>query len=94
MTKFYYKKLEETYANGNIDGKVTVWYENGNKDREGVIRGAEPEGTWQYWYPDGSKDFVFDYGKGLDRVRIAELEKRDDVFYKIGKYYYKYLGIS
>ena len=55
-------------------------YENGNKDREGIIRGKEPEGVWQYWYQDGSKDFVFDYGKGLDRVRIAELEKRDEIF--------------
>ena len=78
--------MEETFANGNIDGKVTIWYENGVKDRQGVIRGTEPEGIWQYWNSDGSKDFIFDYGKGLDRVRIAELENRDGIFYKIGKY--------
>ena len=63
--------MEETFANGNIDGKVTIWYENGSKDREGVIRGTEPEGIWQYWNNDGSKDFIFDYGKGLDRVLLT-----------------------
>ena len=65
---------------------VTIWFDNGNKDREGVIRGNEPEGKWSYYYPDGKLDFIFDYGSGLERVRISELENRDGIFYKIGKY--------
>ena len=65
---------------------VTIWFDNGNKDREGVIRGNEPEGKWSYYYPDGELDFIFDYGSGLERVRISELENRDGIFYKIGKY--------
>ncbi len=80
------KKGEETYVNGILDGLVTVWHENGNKDREGIIRGNEPEGSWTYYFADGKEDFRFDYGSGLDRVRIAELEERDGTFYKIGKH--------
>ena len=56
---------------------VTIWFDNGNKDREGVIRGNEPEGKWSYYYPDGKLDFIFDYGSGLERVRISELENRN-----------------
>ena len=81
-----HKSIEETYLNGKIDGMVTIWFDNGNKDREGVIRGNEPEGKWSYYYPDGKLDFIFDYGSGLERVRISELENRDGIFYKIGKY--------
>ena len=44
-----HKKGEETYVNGVLDGLVTVWHENGNKDREGIIRGNEPEGSWTYY---------------------------------------------
>ena len=32
-----HKKGEETYVNGVLDGLVTVWHDNGNKDREGII---------------------------------------------------------
>ena len=81
-----HKKDEETYVNGILDGLVTVWHDNGNKDREGIIRGNEPEAVWKYFFADGSKDFTFDYGSGLDRSRISELEERDGVFYKIGKH--------
>ena len=80
-----HKKGEETYVNGTLDGLVTVWHDNGNKDREGIIRGNEPEGSWTYYFADGTEDFRFDYGSGLDRVRISELEERDGTFYKIGK---------
>ena len=64
-------------------GMVTIWFDNGNKDREGVIRGNEPEGKWSYYYPDGKLDFIFDYGLGLERVRISELENRDGYFIKL-----------
>jgi len=81
-----HKKLEETFVNGVIDGKITIWYDNGNKDREGVIRNNEKEGIWNFFHPNGETDFIFDYGTGLDQVRIAELEERDGIFYKIGQH--------
>ena len=65
---------------------MIVWHNNGNKDREGIVRGNQKEGNWTYYNGDGSIDFKFDYGTGLERVRIAELEERDNTFYKIGKY--------
>ena len=81
----HHKKDEKTYVNGNLDGAITIWHEDGTKEREGIIRGNEPEGNWTYYNSDGTVDFRFDYGSGLDRVRIAELEERDGLFYKIGK---------
>ena len=80
------KKSEETFVNGVLDGEIINWYDNGNIDREGIIRGNKKEGNWTYYNGDGSVDFKFDYGTGLERVRIAELEERDNIFYKIGKY--------
>jgi antitoxin component YwqK of YwqJK toxin-antitoxin module len=71
---------------------VTLWYDNGNKEKEGIIRNNEPEGLWTYYNLDGTQDFNFDYGDGLERVRIADLEERDDIFYKIGKHK-PYVGV-
>ena len=81
-----HKKNEETFVDGRLDGMITIWYDNGSKDREGIIRINEPEGLWNYYHSDGSKDFSFDYGTGLERVRISEVEEREGLFFKIGKY--------
>jgi len=47
------KRKELTFKNGELDGLVTAWYENGQKMREGTYKdGEEIERT--YWDEDGN----------------------------------------
>ena len=88
----YHKLHEETFVNDIIDGKVTKWYKEGGLDRQGVMRGKEREGEWTYWERGGKRWLKFDYGDGLERVTLGEIEERDGITYKIGKYE-PYIGI-
>ena len=82
----HHKKLEETFVNNEINGKIIEWYDNGEKSREGIFRRKETEGVWTYWEPDGRRWLKFDFGTGLERVGIADLEERDGIFYKVGEH--------
>ena len=59
---------------GKIDGQVTKWYKEGKLDRQGVMRGNEKEGEWTYWERNGIRWLKFDYGNGLERVKLGEIE--------------------
>ncbi len=50
------------------------------------MRGNEKEGEWTYWERDGKRWLNFNYGDGLERVKLGEIEERDGMTYKIGKY--------
>ncbi len=88
----YHKLHEETYVNDAIDGKVTKWYKEGGLDRQGIMRGKEKEGEWTYWERGGKRWLKFDYGDGLEKVTLGEIEERDGITFKIGKYE-PYVGI-
>ena len=47
---------------------------------------AGKEGEWTYWERDGKRWLKFNYGDGLERVKLGEIEERDGMTYKIGKY--------
>ena len=82
----YHKLHQETFVDGKIDGQVTKWYKEGKLDRQGIMRGNEKEGEWTYWERNGIRWLKFDYGDGLERVKLGEIEERDAITYKIGKY--------
>jgi len=43
------------YAQQRFEGKFTSFFENGQKESEGLYRNSERTGTWTYWYPNGQK---------------------------------------
>ena len=55
------KSLEMHYIEGYLRGKYTKWYENGNKEEEGLVIGEKTiggiveDGLWTYWYENGNK---------------------------------------
>ena len=82
----YHELHKETFVDGKIDGQVTKWYKEGKLDRQGIMRGNEKEGEWTYWERDGKRWLKFNYGDGLERVKLGEIEERDGITFKIGKY--------
>ena len=42
-----------SYKNGVRDGVWVVWYENGRKKEEGIIRDGVETGEWTYWDEKG-----------------------------------------
>ena len=45
---------EATYRDGNLDGKMIHYYENGNKNFEGNYLQGERIGEWIYYYENGN----------------------------------------
>ena len=45
---------EANYKEGILDGKITYYYENGNKSFEGYYESGKRSGQWVYYYEDGS----------------------------------------
>ena len=43
------------------------------------MRGNEKEGEWTYWERNGIRWLKFDYGDGLERVKLGEIEERDAI---------------
>lgn len=39
-----------------IDGPFVVWYENGQKEFEGLYRDDQMEGVWRHWHENGEKE--------------------------------------
>ena len=44
---------------------ITRYYENGNKEFEGVLVNGEKNGEWNYWYHDSSSKIKVTYKNGL-----------------------------
>ena len=37
------------------NGKLTSWYRNGQKEREGTLKDGKRDGTWTVWHKNGQK---------------------------------------
>ena len=46
------------------DGKMTEWYENGNKAYEKSYKNGNEDGTWTAWYKNGNKRYEESYKNG------------------------------
>ena len=44
------------------------YYENGSKQREGIIKLGKKEGVWRYWHQNGklTKEEIYDKGKLIE----------------------------
>ena len=73
---------EVTYKDGQVDGKYTFWYENGNKKEEGINKGVDykgnptKDGKWTYWSPDGKESSELIYRDG--NPWVGKLTERYD----------------
>jgi len=59
-------KAEAEYRDGKLNGKVTTWYENGQKRSEGEWRDGKERGKWTYWYENGQKERESEYRDGKE----------------------------
>lgn len=70
-----------TYSDGCLWGPYTLYYECGQKAREGEYRWEEFHGTWSSWDDDGSLVEVLEYdeGKLIRVVSCVDNEDRETV---------------
>ena len=54
---------DEYFVEGQTDGKVTVYYENGQKMYEGENHNGKLAGVWNYWDEKGKLTKTTDYSK-------------------------------
>ena len=54
---------------GEKDGPAVAYFENGQKEAEGMFRKGQFHGTWTGWYPDGTKRKVAEFVDG-DRISV------------------------
>ena len=82
------KKSEGTLKDGELDGLVTEWYENGEKSSK-TYKDGELDGLVTYWYENGQKKFEgsFKDGKkdGLFTWWYGNGKKEYEGTYKNGK---------
>jgi antitoxin component YwqK of YwqJK toxin-antitoxin module len=58
------KRLETHYVKGKLDGRLTEWYPNGKKAREGNWEQGVQTGCWTEWQPAGEKASECTYRAG------------------------------
>jgi hypothetical protein len=44
---------------------ITSFYENGNKQSEGLVLSGLNNGEWKYWYPNGQLHQLVEYNNGM-----------------------------
>ena len=49
------RKLEETYKQGILDGSVSLFYKNGQREWRHTYNNGQFEGLWTFWYENGQK---------------------------------------
>ena len=45
-----------SFKNGKVDGKLTSWYNNGQKEFEGMYEEGKQDGKWIWWNKVGVKE--------------------------------------
>ena len=75
-------KEQGYHQSGIKEGLTTYYYEDGGMQREGFFKDGLPDRIWTYWNAIGEKDFDFDFGSGLEHVKLEELVERETRFYK------------
>jgi hypothetical protein len=76
---------EEVDSNETRHGSSEAWHE-GKKIREGRFQDDLEEGTWRYWYPDGSLQIEGTYKSGSLHGRWVEWHEDGQVA-AIGEYW-------
>lgn len=60
-----FKWMEETYADGRLNGLSRVWYRSGKLNYEGNYLNGKPDGSWVFYRLDGSKAKTVEYNQGV-----------------------------
>ena len=55
------REYKGEYKNGEPNGLLAYWDENGNKMREGKLKGGAPIGRWYIYRKDGSVQETIDH---------------------------------
>jgi len=63
---------ERHYDRGILNGKVTSWYEGGQKKAEEEYRLQKPVGTWKTWHPDGTLAAQETYENGVLQGEVRQ----------------------
>ena len=71
-------KCDETYKNGNRDGRYATWYENGQKKDEGIYKGGKKEGLWISWFENGKIKYNGNYINDKNDGEFIEGEENGD----------------
>ena len=58
------KFIEQNYKNGFQDGKWTVWFEDGNIQKEGFKSQKKTAGVYKEWYPNKQLKYLKSYNLG------------------------------
>ena len=65
--EYNFSKYPEAFAtikNGELDGLLTRWHENGQKKWEATLKDGKPDGLLTRWYENGQKEFEETYKDG------------------------------
>ena len=49
---------------GELEGKATLWHENGQKKSEENFTNGKGEGKWTSWHGNGQKEFEANFKNG------------------------------
>ena len=69
---------EAEYLNGVLNGKKTIWHENGVKSYEAFYKDGQQIGWELSWYESGKKQSETNYGNGLEQKKYTS-------YYESGK---------
>ena len=59
------RKDQRTISQAKKNGKLIVWFENGQKEREESYKNDEKHGKWTYWFENGRLDKEEKYTNGV-----------------------------
>ena len=57
-------KKDENYKEGQLDGDIATWFENGKKETVGKAEENLQIGKWTFWYENGNKESEGTYIRG------------------------------
>ena len=72
------KHLGRINENDKKNGLWTYWYENEEKERQGIYKNGKKDGLWTYWYENGQKDEEITY-------KNNQKDGRETVWYENGQ---------
>jgi antitoxin component YwqK of YwqJK toxin-antitoxin module len=90
----HYKESRKTWKDGIVNGLVTYWYPNGNKEQEGnnkndIYNNRKKYGEWIFYYENGQKKdiktYINDIENGLATEWLQNGNKRAEGNYKGGE---------
>ena len=57
-------QMRGTYSNGELDGPIEFYWDNGQLRSKGFFSNGEPDGPWQDYYENGQLEFKGSYSNG------------------------------